>query len=460
MSQAIGGRRAERRAAVLMLCASLALPAGALAISRPTIAPPGGGLGTTKTFTNAVVTPIPFGTTNSLLNVSGMGKWLWDVDLVTDIGHAFPTDLDIVLTSPQGKSTTITTDNGGSATNAFAGTRWDDQAATSVNNETFAANVVEVALQPEGAMGRLRGQNPNGTWTLKVTDDFASDDGTLNRWSLRITTFTSEPYTSVSHFENGTDTAIPDTTTITSTIAVSGLSASVIDVDVKTHIIHAFPGDLDMSLTSPEGRTVVITTDNGSGTVNAFNGTNWNDQASSPVSDHAFSSGVVATPLIPEGAMSAFHGENPNGTWTLTIADDAAGDVGTLDNWRLSFRTGSVLTCDGKQATLVRFSSGTVNGSSGADVIAVRDGTFTVDGKGGNDTICAAGGDDLLVGGSGDDRIFGGGGADRLRGDSGEDQLFGQKGPDSLNGGTGSADLCSGGSGSDALSSSCEAKRQ
>ena len=36
----------------------------------------------------------------------------------------------------------------------------------------------------------------------------------------------------------------------------------------------------------------------------------------------------TATPLVPEEALAAFNGENPNGTWTLTISDDNAGDGG------------------------------------------------------------------------------------------------------------------------------------
>jgi hypothetical protein len=39
--------------------------------------------------------------------------------------------------------------------------------------------------------------------------------------------------------------------------------------------------------------------------------------------------------------MAAFDGEDPNGTWTLTISDDLAGDGGTLQSWRLDIATGS-----------------------------------------------------------------------------------------------------------------------
>jgi hypothetical protein len=49
------------------------------------------------------------------------------------------------------------------------------------------------------------------------------------------------------------------------------------------------------------------------------------------VTDHTYTNLTVATPLAPEEALAAFNGENPNGTWTLTVADDNAGDVGSLN---------------------------------------------------------------------------------------------------------------------------------
>ena len=53
----------------------------------------------------------------------------------------------------------------------------------------------------------------------------------------------------------------------------------------------------------------------------------------------SYVNGVLASPLVPEGALAKFVGENPNGVWTLTIVDDLAGDTGTLDQWALSLTT-------------------------------------------------------------------------------------------------------------------------
>ena len=42
--------------------------------------------------------------------------------------------------------------------------------------------------------------------------------------------------------------------------------------------------------------------------------------------------------LTPEEPLAAFIGEDPNGTWTLTIGDDGATDAGTLASWGFVLR--------------------------------------------------------------------------------------------------------------------------
>ena len=37
--------------------------------------------------------------------------------------------------------------------------------------------------------------------------------------------------------------------------------------------------------------------------------------------------------------MGAFIGENPNGTWSLTVVDTAGGDTGTINSWSLALVT-------------------------------------------------------------------------------------------------------------------------
>ncbi len=146
-----------------------------------------------------------------------------------------------------------------------------------------------------------------------------------------------------------TDTPRPihDEATTTSTIAVSDVGGHLLDLDVLTDITHSFNGDLEITLTSPAGTTVTLTTDNGGIFDDVFAGTTWDDDAGDvaapgPVSDHAFANAVAAAALVPEEALGAFAGEDPNGTWQLDVHDDADGDQGTLRGWSLTLTTSNL----------------------------------------------------------------------------------------------------------------------
>ena len=150
---------------------------------------------------------------------------------------------------------------------------------------------------------------------------------------------------------NSTPVVIPTgPAVVTSTIVVSGAGTAIQDVNLTTFIQHTFAADLDITITSPAGTVVTLTTDNGAGNDDVFNGTVWDDSANPGgqvpyttnnglVTDQAYVNLVTASPLVPEEALAAFVGEDPNGTWTLTISDDLAGDGGSLNSWSLDIKT-------------------------------------------------------------------------------------------------------------------------
>lgn len=124
--------------------------------------------------------------------------------------------------------------------------------------------------------------------------------------------------------------AINDFTTLNSTL--SGFSTGVItDVNVTLNIEHTWDDDLEISLTSPGGTTVVLTTDNG-GSGDNYSGTILDDAAGTAVTA---GSAPFNGAFSPEGNLSDFNGEDPSGTWTLTIYDDASGDTGTLSGFAI-----------------------------------------------------------------------------------------------------------------------------
>ncbi len=327
-----------------------------------TAAAPPGCQASSISGTNNTPAPIPDNNpagVTSVINVAGAGTYLWDVNLRTFITHTFAGDLDITLTSPAGTVVTITTDNGGSNDDVFNGTDWDDSAGSlnppgAVTDNTFANLVVETPLVPEEALAAFIGQNPNGNWTLTVVDDAGADTGTLNSWSLDLTTLPAAPVNASPVFgANNTPQAIPDNNPagITSVINVAGAGPFLCGFNSTTFITHTFAGDLDFTLTSPAGTVVTLSTDNGGSNDNVFNGTLWDDAAGATnppgaVTDNVFANLVVETPLVAEEALGAFLGENPNGNWTLAVSDDTGADTGTLNSWLLTATTcGCVQAC-------------------------------------------------------------------------------------------------------------------
>jgi subtilisin-like proprotein convertase family protein len=329
-------------------------------------APPPGCTATQTTFTNTTPLPIPTGpaVVSSTIVVAGAGTFLSDVDLQTFITHTFAADLDITLQSPAGTIVTITTDNGSSNDNVFNGTTWDDDANPGgqvpyttnsgvVTDHAYTNLVVATPLVPEEAMGAFIGEDPNGTWTITISDDLAGDGGSLDQWALILTTLSSVPAFTSGAFTNSTPVAIPTgPAVVTSTLGVAGADTYLSDLDVVLNITHTFAADLDITLQSPAGTVVTLTTDNGGGNDDVFNGTTWDDDANPSgqvpytsnnglTTDQTYTNLVVATPLVPEEAMAAFIGEDPNGTWTITISDDLAGDGGSLNSWTLNITTAS-----------------------------------------------------------------------------------------------------------------------
>ncbi|MGH2592957.1 MAG: proprotein convertase P-domain-containing protein [Anaerolineae bacterium] len=188
------------RIPLAMLVTSLVLMAVGPTSAVTPAAPPG-CTSTPATFTNTTPVTIPTGPAviSSTLTVSGAGAYLLDLDLTTVISHTFAADLDITLASPQGTIVTLSTDNGGSNDNVFAGTLWDDNADPDgqvpytsnnglVTDQVYVNLTTASPLAPEEAMGAFVGEDPNGVWALTISDDAAADGGTLNSWSLTVTT--------------------------------------------------------------------------------------------------------------------------------------------------------------------------------------------------------------------------------------------------------------------------------
>ncbi|MDX1913648.1 MAG: LamG-like jellyroll fold domain-containing protein [Saprospiraceae bacterium] len=129
---------------------------------------------------------------------------------------------------------------------------------------------------------------------------------------------------------------IPAGQTITSTLTVSSPVTIITDLNViNLHVSHIWIGDLTIRLKSPQGTEITLLQ-----TVCGDQDDlliNFDDEA--PAAYGAFPCPPTDNgnyqPLSP---LSAFDGENPNGTWTLTVADEYE-DAGILNAWGIVFPT-------------------------------------------------------------------------------------------------------------------------
>ncbi|MEV5973412.1 S8 family serine peptidase [Streptomyces sp. NPDC051921] len=126
--------------------------------------------------------------------------------------------------------------------------------------------------------------------------------------TVNAVTTTTPPAGNV--FTNATDVAIADNTTVTSSIAVTGLAGNApatlkVGVDIK----HTWRGDLVIDLIAPDG------------TVRNLKASSSSDSADN----------VLATYTVDASSELA------NGTWKLQVRDVASGDTGYIDSWSLTF---------------------------------------------------------------------------------------------------------------------------
>lgn len=273
--------------------------------------------------------------------VSGLDPFMSEVKLTTSIQHSRSWDLELWLTSPQGTSVLLVDGAGGALADAFDGTLWDDSAPQS--HWSLPVPVAPYAtLAPMIGLSNFAGQTPNGTWTLTVIDDLLGHVGMVNGWTLEITTLDNPPAVIGGIGTSLANIPIPDFATTTDTIDISGLGSTMISVLVYTEITHTFNADLSIDLIAPSGTTVRLVHRAGSDKDDVFNGTLWSDDSTDLTRIpylHTYTNGVVVSDLCADGGLAAFYGEDPNGTWTLRIADQIQTDVGTLVRWDLTLFT-------------------------------------------------------------------------------------------------------------------------
>jgi len=164
-----------------------------------------------------------------------------------------------------------------------------------------------------------------------------------------------------------------------STIAISGLTHAITDVNVTLHgFSHTFPFDLGVLLVGPTKASVVLMGRNGLGNSVSNLTITYDDAAASSIDCNLgdFVSGTFKpadclpnlhpfaspAPAGPWGTLlSVFNGTNANGTWSLFVQDFANPDGGSIaGGWTLTITAAGALAVTVSSLTATRTQKGVV----------------------------------------------------------------------------------------------------
>ncbi|MGH3645922.1 MAG: proprotein convertase P-domain-containing protein [Micromonosporaceae bacterium] len=165
---------------------------------------------------------------------------------------------------------------------------------------TVTANTASLTTHPVSVTGRYV--------KLNVTTPTQGSDPATRIYELKVYGSGTAPPPSGCTGSNGDDVAIPDLSTVESSITISGCSGSAsASSTAEVHIRHTYRGDLVVSLVAPDGSAYTLLNRSGGSADNV---------------DQTFTVDLS--------------GEPRNGTWKLRVRDAAAQDTGTIDTWTLT----------------------------------------------------------------------------------------------------------------------------
>ncbi|WP_309113160.1 proprotein convertase P-domain-containing protein [Saccharothrix sp.] len=235
-------------------------------------------------FANGADVAIPddgWSTAESAVQVTGLpGNAPTALRVSVDLKHPNRGDLALHLVAPDGTAYLL-----------------EDFPNADTGDNVFRSYVVNGSAETAG-----------GSWRLRVADFATGNTGTIDGWSLHFAGIVLVP--PGSRFENAADVPVPDNGVAESTVSIAGVTGPApagLKVDVVVR--HAQRGDLVLSLIAPDGTGYPLEDLTGSG--------NGDD-------------------VVTQYAVNA-SAELANGTWRLRVADTAAGDVGVIDSWSLTF---------------------------------------------------------------------------------------------------------------------------
>jgi subtilisin-like proprotein convertase family protein/phage pi2 protein 07 len=201
-------------------------------------------------------------------------------------------------------------------------TEYDLEIATDIN----FTSVIEAVSVANTFYTPINLEN-NASYFWRVKPKNSCDEGAFGLpFSFSTISFNCD---TVAAFDLPLEISSIETPTITSKI-VFYENLPIADINVSLNVEHSFLADLQISLISPAGTTVVLISSscNDSSDINAV----FDDAA--PEFVCAGSPAIIGT-VAPLGSLSSFNGESILGEWTLEIKDNAPADGGRLNSFSM-----------------------------------------------------------------------------------------------------------------------------
>jgi len=149
-----------------------------------------GAISFSQTFSGGSGAILDLQTIDIPLNVTGLPTSINTTtfgleEICIDLTHTYDADLTVSLLSPNGTLIDLFSNVGGGGDNM----QTTCLRADAVNPLSSGSAPFNGTFSPMGQMGVVNnGQNPNGTWYLRIYDAYGADEGFLNTWSLTFGT--------------------------------------------------------------------------------------------------------------------------------------------------------------------------------------------------------------------------------------------------------------------------------
>ncbi len=231
-------------------------------------------------------------------------------DLNTSIGitHTFEGDLIVELTSPEGTTVRLYNQSGGSGADI---------------NETYDDNGTNA--EGPGSMADFEGENAMGIWTLFVSDNAGQDTGTLDTWSLDITSSGPVCAPSVDDISASARDAEPETITLIGSGGMGALTYSIGSLPTNGSLID--PSTASVITTVPHALAGATVTYVSAPNFGGNDGFIYNaDDGSMTSADGNVTVSVDASDAVASFNMDANPGWSTDGGWAFGVPAGSGGD--------------------------------------------------------------------------------------------------------------------------------------